>query len=228
MATRLRSLKYTKVALVDRGANPLAHINLFKRDTMSEMPTVEGLQAELAEVTKAREAADAKVTELEAKVAELAKAAEPESKPEPIPAEVQKKLDAIQKEADDLRERLAKADEEKARTVALRKAADLKALGAVEDMGALLYDLRKADAKAADRFEALAKGWAEQLRQSRLFAEIGKAADIDEDSPAGRLDALAKRYAAEHKVTTEQGYAAVMATAEGAALYKATRSPGGK
>jgi hypothetical protein len=228
VTTRLRRLQYTKVALVDRGANPLAHIQLFKRDDpMSKSPTADELAAQLAEVTKAKEEAEAKVAALTAEVEKLTPKPEPapEDVEKALPEAVQKELAKLRKQAEEDRAAVAKMQEERDRAAAIRKAADYKPLGAPDDLGAFLYEIRRADPRLADRFDAMAKGWTEQLRQSALFKAVGHDA-IDADSPEGQLDALAKRHATEHKTTYEQGYAAVMQTAEGARLYKAIRQGG--
>lgn len=210
MASRLRRLQYRKVALVDRGANPEAHISLFKRDdTMAKEPTVAEVQAQLA-------AAEAERDTLREQLAKLA----PKPKAEPdLPEAVRKQVEEAEARARAAEERIAKLEDGRAMEQAIQKAHTLKALGAADDLGRVLYEVRKAHPATADKLETLFTAWNEQLAKSALFTEIGSGERASTD-PEARLEALAKKYQGEHAgVTFEQAFTKVCETAEGKALY---------
>lgn len=214
MATRLSKLQYRKVALVDRGANPDAHIQLFKRDdTMPKEMTAAELQAELDKVTKAL--ADAK-----AEIASLT--AEPEDIEKGLPEPVLKELAALRKQAAEDRARVAKVEEDRQREQAIQKAAGFKALGAADDLGAVLYEIRKAvKPETATKIETLLTGWNAALEKGALFTEIGKGGKDGETEPSAKLDAMAAAYQEKHEGTTfEKAYSEVCKTAEGRKLYR--------
>lgn len=222
MASKLRRLQYVKVALVDQGANQQAHITLFKRDTtMSKStPTVE-------EVTKERDEVVAKNALLEAEVADLKKKL-PAPTPEPVklPEAVQKQLDDLAKRNEALESEVAKAREAKALTEAISKAAIFKALGNADDLGTLLYAVRKhLSAEQVADFEKRLAAWNEQIRQSNIFKALGTPS-VDADSPEGQLDALAKARAEKENIPYELAYSKVCDTPDGVKLLKATRKGG--
>lgn len=218
MTTRLRRLQYQKVALVDRGANPEAHISLFKRDTtMAKEPTVAEVQAELSQV----------VAERNTLREQVAKLTPPREDKVDLPDAVQKRLDEAESRARDAEARIAKMEEGRMLETAIQKAHGFKALGAADDLGRILYDIRKASGTLADKVEALFTAWNEQMGKSDLFREIGSGQKADGD-PEARLEALAKKYQAEHAGSTIEGaYSEVCKTAEGKALY-AQSLKGGK
>lgn len=222
MATKLRRLQYVKVALVDQGANPQAHIHLFKRETiMSKTPTAEDT------LTKERDDALAEVAKLKGEVEALTKRLPaPEPEPVKLPEAVQKQLDDLAKRNEALESAVAKANEEKALNQAISKAAVFKALGNPDDIGTLLYQVRKH--LAPEVVEALEKklaAWNEQVRQSNLFKALGTPS-VDADSPEGQLDALAKAKAEKDGIPYELAYSKVCDTPDGVKLLKATRKGG--
>lgn len=222
MASKLRRLQYVKVALVDQGANPQAHIHLFKRDTtMSKTtPTVE-------EVTKERDEAVAKNATLEAEIADLKKKL-PAAPPEPVklPEAVQKQLDDLAKRNETLEAEVAKQNEARKLTEAVSKAAVFKALGNPDDIGTLLYQVRKnLQPEVVAAFEKNLAAWNERIRQGALFKALGTPS-IDADSPEGQLDALAKAKAEKDGIPYELAYSKVCDTPDGVKLLKATRKGG--
>lgn len=223
MASKLRRLQYVKVALVDQGANPQAHIHLFKRDTMSQKPTAPTVE----DVTKEKDEALAKVATLEAELADLKKAL-PAPAPEPVklPEAVQKQLDDLAKRNEALESAVAKANEEKALNQAISKAAVFKSLGNPDDIGTLLYQVRKHLApEVVDALEKKLASWNEIIRQSNVFKALGTPS-IDADSPEGQLDALAKARMEKDGIPYELAYSKVCDTPQGVTLLKALRKGG--
>ncbi len=210
MATKLKRLQYQKVALVDRGANPEAHISLFKRDiTMAKELTVAEVQAELSAV----------VAERNALREQVAKLSPPDTNTDPLPEAVRKQVEAAEARAKAAEERIAKLEDGRAMEQAIQKAHTFKALGAADDLGRILYEIRKVNATLGNDVETLFAAWNEQLAKSDLFKEVGKSG-VSETDPEARLEALAKKLQAEKPaLTIEQAYAEVCKTAEGRTLY---------
>lgn len=222
MATRLSKLQYRKVALVDRGANPDAHIQLFKRDdTMPKEPTVDELKAQLDEVTKAKDAAEAKVAEL---------TAEPEDVEKALPEPVRKELAALRKQAAEDRARVAKVEDDRQREQAIQKAGTFKALGAADDLGSVLFEMRKSlKAETVAKVETLLAGWNAAIEKGAVFSEIGSGGRDTENDPTVKLDKMAEQYQAKHEgVSFEKAYDEVCKTAEGRKLYREIAKKGGR
>lgn len=122
-----------------------------------------------------------------------------------IPAPVLKKLEEVEKA------RQAEEIRKKAREVLPnfkgtedQRGKLLKSIEGVDEYDAILEALLAADALFAS-----------------AFAEVGKAdASGDFGSAEDKLEGMAKAYAAENGTTFEKGYAAVIKTAEGKALFK--------
>lgn len=223
MANELRGLVLTELSLVDRGANPLAHAPIFKRDNPQEENMTEEVQTEEVEVeaTEAKRPAykalyedeQAKVAELEAKIEELekaavAKAAEPEEFIEvegeqiaksAIPAPILKALEvaAFEKRQIEL-EKMAK---ETLPHFATDVAKNLLDQITDED---LIKALQAADAAMA-----------------AMMDEIGKTDEVaDFGTPKEKFDAMVKGYMAEHGTDVHKARTAVAQTETGKALQK--------
>lgn len=220
MANIIKDLELDEVSLVDVPANPLASVPLFKRHSGENMDinyedvakTLEGEKAELIttvdELTKKVEELTKALVDAEKATVEKADEfidfdGEKVSK-SMIPAPVLKRLEEVQKAQETL-EINKKADE---------LLPNFK--GTVEQRAKLLKSI-DFDKELLEMLVAADKLFA------GLTEEVGKA-DVDGSmkEPAEKLEAMAKAYAAENKTTFEKGYAEVMNTAEGKALYKET------
>lgn len=230
MATHLKRLKLDRIDLVDRGANPGAHIALFKRHTTNGVP----LMPETPPMTEAEQIAD-----LTAKLAKANADLEEATKPPVKPDDIEKNLspevkallakaradkdaaDAVNKAND---ERIAKLEAERDRNQMIAKASEFKALGAVEDLTAILLPIKKAAPKETyDALLAKMKGWDEVARTSALFKEVGGSGESDND-PDAKLNLLAKQYHEKHPdLTEQQAYAKTLESPEGKALFKASQ-----
>lgn len=236
MAQKLKRLRIDRVAFVDQGANPKAHIALCKR---KEAPMAEPTAAELAEtVTKLEGDVAAATARAEAAEQALAKAKEPVKEPEDVlkglSPEAAAAVAKIRSENEALAARVEKVEGERSREQMIRKCADFKALGPAEDLAALLLPISKQLPKAEyDDLCKRMKAWDEQIRQSALFKEIGRTGTEEGATPEEKLEGLAKAYHKAHAdepgLTYEIAYGRVLKTDEGKALYKALSAPqGGK
>lgn len=198
---RLRRLVIDRVDTVAAGANPGAHVTLWKRHdgqpapestptiNKGDSPMPDNDDAALASLAEAIEVAKAEArAEALADVASLAPTTEAE--PEQIdksalPVEVRKALDAAEAQA---AEAIAKADAASAEAAALRDAEQariykakgeaLAAVGSADDVAAVLRAL-SGDADVYAKAEALFSTAAERLAKSDLLAEAGHSRDTD-------------------------------------------------
>lgn len=74
--------------------------------------------------------------------------------------------------------------------------------------------------EAVTEYIELQRATAQQASESKLFSEVGVAAkgSSASDDPADKLDAMAKKYSEENKVSFNEAYEAVIQTPEGLAL----------
>lgn len=148
----------------------------------------------LAEVEKRATDAEAKVTALEAQIAELtAKKDEPVDVWKGIPVEVRKRIEDAEKRAADA-EVAAKIERDKRETA--DECAKIKAeLGALpvkaEEFATVLKSAReKLDFADACELGRVLKAANEQLKQSALFREVGRSGD-DTESASAKINAKA-------------------------------------
>ena len=157
---------------------------------------VEALKAQIEELSKKDEAVEKADEMIEIDGEKVSKSA--------IPAPVLKKLEEVEK---------ARAAEE------LRKRADEvlpNFKGTADQRGKLLKSIGD-DQELLEMLRA-----ADKLFEG-MMSEVGKSdADGDFGSAQAKLEAMAKAYSAEKGMTYQQGYAAVIKTAEGKALLKET------
>lgn len=220
MANLLKDLVLDEISLVDVPANPLASVPLFKRHTGDDMTDATNWEdvAKALEVEKADLATQ--LADKDAKIEELTKALEDNAAIEKadelidfdgekiakslIPAPVLKKLEEVQKAQETLE--LHKRAEEvlpNFKGTVEQRAKLLKSVGFDKELLELLT--------AADKLFSI------------NFEEIGKS-DVEGSmlDPKDKLNNMAKAYAAEKGTTFEKGYAEVVKTPEGKALYKET------
>lgn len=214
MSNWLKRLAISRVALVDRGANPDAHIALYKRDTMADEKEVVTPDQVATAIAKAVDEAQASVR-----------------------AEFEKKLKA----ETDAREKAEKAAADNATAIAkirqesrdrefVAKAALTPEWGEAKTFGPVLAKIEAAltpdEFKAFDtKLHAIHK----QLDQSRLLTELGVQGETDHATPGAKLDSMAKGYMKDHQgVTYEAAYAAVCKTPDGAVLLSQSLRNEGK
>lgn len=180
--TRLTALKINEVSLVDRGANPGAHITLFKRDATSDGGTATSdAKEEVMAGTKKQDVAQPEVAapavETPAPVVET-----PAVAPAPA-ADVTAEMEKRDREIADLRKRVADSEkiakeERDARLTneAIAKAAkEYPHAGTPEVLGPILKRARGNELTADDvaELERTLKAASEQLKTSALFKEVG-------------------------------------------------------
>lgn len=231
---KLKGLEITKVALVDAGANPDAHIMLFKHedgDPAASEKTVDAPEAHEpvnkevapvadnpettpeADLTALQDAIDTAVAKAladhDAALAELATpdAAETE---DPIAKALADMPEPVRKRFEEQEAEIAKA---RATAEKLEKAArdsrfadEAKAVSLTAVDAATLDEIEKA---APAAYEKLAKALAtaqERLEKSDLFRELGSNGDAAGDTPADQLDAIAKKLAADENLPYTEAY----------------------
>lgn len=216
MGHKLTEIELDEVSLVDAGANPGAHIALFKSkgDKMNTEELKKALEtAEAQTATLTKEKAD-----LEAALAKAKEDAEAVKKTaeEAQTAELKKRDEEIEKLKGDLADAALTAEVEKKFPLTpgttAEKVAKLKAVRAMTDetvKKSLEKDMETAEAGLA----ALAK---EKGHSGAGDGEVKTAKE--------KLDALAKKLSEEQKITFEQGFSKAIDTAEGAKLYGEMRS----
>lgn len=219
MPIELTELDLFEVSLVDAGDDPLAKVTLLKRkgnSDMSDEKTVEDVEKELSDALQEVETLKTKLAEKE----EVEKTIKEDTididgevfAKSAIPLAVLKKLEAVQKEKDDLEKAAAKADLEKRAT---EKFPTMK--GTPEQKGNLL----KAVGEDKDLMEIL-------VAAEAVFAFMAKEVG-DTDFSKGMKDAheeledlIKQKREVNKALTYEQAYAEVAKTQEGIALINKT------
>lgn len=92
-------------------------------------------------------------------------------------SEAEKRFEKIEAENAALKVRVAKADDERARDVVVKRAgSELKFIGKADDVGGMLHDIAKVDPKLGKAVEDTLSGLNARLEKSGLFSEIGRGA----------------------------------------------------
>lgn len=235
------NLILSELSLVPKGANPLAKAPLFKADTTSNGGNM------TEEVIKMSDEMDKKVkdymkakgcTRKEAEAA-LMKAFDKAEENETLRKALIDNGFVITKEGVHKKEPEEQLEVE---GVMVNKsdipAPVLKALEAAElqkqDVALTKMAEEKLGNMPVEKAKALLKTFEEDKEMMEFFAaldalldgqfeEVGKSDENgDMRDPSEKLDEMAKAYATENKVSKEKGYAAVLKTVEGKALYKAS------
>lgn len=207
MTTELTDLEITAVALVDNPANPLATVELFKRDdtepgeatTNEEAPVAadtEELTARVAELESERQALDTMTIEDIAALrgddlTKFAKAddEEPEDVMKGVPADVRKRLE-------DAEARVAKMEADGRRKEFVAKAADYTHVGGADELGVALEQIDRLAPEAAPVIERAFKAANARIAESGLFAEFGAEGDGAETGVA-KAEALIDKFVAD-------------------------------
>lgn len=191
MATRLEDLRIRRVALVDKGANQGAQVELFKRegeaevaDTKQEAVSKADYDALLERVTKAEQAQrDAE------KAAQDKDAA----------------VTALQKQAEDAQQRVVKLEEEREVERFAKIAKDVPHLGSATDLRAIAKGM---GAEGFAKYLEAQRAVAQQLAESALFQSIGTGGDEEDAGVNARIEKIAKALQEKDpKLTWEQANA---------------------
>jgi hypothetical protein len=225
MATKLRRLAITEVALVDEGDNPGAAIVIAKRreeqtepGTSVPEPTTEigkcketnmefdinAIPEEFRKGVQAAIDAAAAVATTEA-IAKAKADAVPELEPiVEVPSDVQKKLDMQAVEIAKLRKELdARAESE---SIAKCKA-EFGAFAEVEDIGKALFKLDRVDSKlAADVRKICAQAQAIAKKTKVITKQIGTSGEKPTTSAGAKLESLAKARATKDNISFFKAY----------------------
>lgn len=90
------------------------------------------------------------------------------------------------------RDELAKSEDRRLTAEFAKRAEPLEFIAKADELGAILHDIAKFDAKLADRVEAVLKTANERLAKSDLLKEHGSGAGGGFSKAGGRIEALAK------------------------------------
>ena len=224
MATKLRRLAITEVALVDEGDNPGAAIVIAKRrEDETETESSGTPVPEPIEIGKNKEpdmvfdinalpeefrksvqgAIEAAAAEAVAKAKVAAEPAPSPVEPE-VPDSVQKKLDMQSVEIAKLRKEL----DERAESESVAKCkVDFGAFAEVETIGKALYKLDRVDpALASDVRKVCAAAQAIAAKTSTITKQIGRSGEPPATSASGKLESLAKSRAVADKISFAKAY----------------------
>lgn len=197
MATRLKALKITKIALVPKGANELAHVLLYKSATPPEEdPMAETvLKADYDAVLVKLKTAQESIATLTEQVKKLTP---------PDPEDIWKGVSPVLKAKFDEQERRAKAAEE---AIAVEKAAREKVLYIAkarsykylpinpDDDWEVFKGLGTLPAPVQERLDTLFKAAEENGRQAKLTIPWGRdGVPTGSDAPLAQLEALGRSY----------------------------------
>ena len=229
MTSWLRRLQIDKVALVDQGANPDAHIVLFKRDEVKKAACPE-CGEEMGEAkkcpecgyTKEQKMAEKKPTDAEriAKLETDLKAAQDAVTKAEAASKDQPDVASIQKALADKEARLAKMEDERETDVCLRKIAGWKHLPAkADDFASTLKKLRKSVPVEAEAVCGIIEKYEKALQDSAIFSERGSAGEAGGDIYAQIRAGAAAMVQKDGKLTPEQAESLFLSTPEGRKLY---------
>jgi regulator of replication initiation timing len=221
---RLTQLVLSEVSLVDRPANPLAAVVLFKRDssTTEETAMSDEIKKQLDQVTAEKAALATEITTLKTDLAkfntevatltaerdELKKQLKPEDKPIELPQAAKDQIAKALAAADAAQTELAKMRDDQDTAIYVAKAADLKAVPQKpEEFGLVLKRISRNQATPADviALETVLK--ASDTLIAKGLNESGNNHPDTGSSAAAKLDALANEISKSEKVTFPVAYA---------------------
>lgn len=207
MARKLRSVKLDEISFVGKGDNPEAHVLLLKIKPEDESNNDKGenemTPEEIAALQKAIEDGTAKIAELEKQIADVTKEKDDLiAKASKCPAcgadmeegecakgcgkkEVKKEEEdifkglpeAIVKEIQDNRARIAKMEDETSTREYVAKAAEVTLIGKADEVGDLLKSIAKHSTDLATKVFDLFKTASVRIKEGDLLKEIGKQSD---------------------------------------------------
>ena len=192
MARRLRSVKLDEISFVGKGDNPEAHVLLLKVkqdqpevdiDKKGDLSMDEKLKKELEDKIAAleKEKADLIVEKetLEKACSEKDKALD-EAKAKGVKKgkeeeDIYKGLpEAVVKEIESNRARIAKMEDDNLTREYVSKAAEVTLIGKADDLGDMLKTIAKTDSAMADKVLAVFKTAQARIKEGGLLEEVGK------------------------------------------------------
>lgn len=206
MATRLKALTITKIALVPKGANQEAHVLLYK----SAPPEEEDMPPET--VSKAdHDAVVAKLKDAETQIATLTEQVKKLTPPDPedlwkgVPDGVRKRVEESEARAKRAEEAVALEKAEREKVLYIAKARSYKYLPVnPDDDWEVFKGLATLPAPVQTRLDTLFKAAEELGRQAGLTKTWGRdGVPSGGDSPMAQLEALGRSYVTKGLVKTE-------------------------
>ncbi len=207
---RLRRLKLDRIDLVDAGANPGAHISLFKREGVrSEVSeTSDGVTTVPSVATKTKEAPPVDETAEET----------PDAPVEETPAEKPETskdfaASALRKELQERDEELAELRKEKRMRHFIEKAGDFSTVAEPERLGLLLEEAERVlsddNQEYLTKILKAAKSASEVESTSKIFEQLSQT-EVEDEPWDQKLEKRAKEVADSQGITIEQAKAKVM------------------
>lgn len=211
--------------MVDRGANPGAHVMICKRDNtsvdapednmdLSNLPEAvrKAVEAEIAKVTKQAEDAKAELAKVVKANTAIPAPVEPVVE---IPEAIQKKLDIQLAEVVALRQELETRKESEA--IAKAKA-DYSRLPDIDNVAKALYQVQKSDKALAASLEVVLKAANAVLaKTTKMTEEVGTSTDSDITAQATAVSKAKEMMKSDSKLTLEAALTKVYKS--DAALY---------
>lgn len=230
MATKLKDMTVRMVALVDKGANQEAFVELVKRDPnqeskMPEQDTAKELAEAKAALAKANEELAALKKSDDTSPPDLATArkaySELNAELTKVRGEMQTQLETVNKELEDARQEVLKIQAQRRREKFIKLAQGFGNLpgASADDFAEILDVVEKAvTPKQFETVRARLAGWNAILGKSKIFEELGRTDGAAFTGALGTMDAMAKDRAATAKITYEKAYQQIVD--ENPSLYK--------
>jgi len=124
-------------------------------------------------------------------------------------ADIQKQMDAMKGELEAARQTITKMEEERSAAQYLAKARDLKTPGVdVNDLAVILQKADSQDPEFGSKVLEVIKGLTTQIQTSEnlLFKSMGSVGTSDPNSPAARLESIAKEIQTAEKMSFAKAY----------------------
>ena len=230
MATKLKDMTVRMIALVDKGANQEAFVELVKRDPnqeskMPEQDTAKELADAKAALAKATEELAALKKQDDTSPPDLATArkaySEINAELTKVRGEMQTQLETVNKELNDAKAEVVKITAKRRREKFIKRVQELPNLpGAPADDFAEILDVVE-KAVTPKQFETLntrLTSWNAIIGKSKIFEELGRTEIGAFSGALGTLKALATERATSAKISYEKAYNQVLD--ENPTLYK--------
>lgn len=214
MARRLRSVKLDEISFVGKGDNPEAHVLLLKvkqdqpevnNDKKGDSNMDEKLKKELEDKIAALEKEKADLI-LEKETLEKACSEKDKALDEAKAKGVKKEEDiykglpeAVLKEMEDNRARIAKMEDDNITREYVAKAAEVTLVGKADEIGDMLKTVAKIDAALADKILTVFKTAQARIKEGNLLKEVGK--ETGGDSGTSAYDKIIAKAAELRKAT---------------------------
>lgn len=207
MATRLKALHITKIALVPKGANQEAHVLLYKSAPREEedMPPETVAKVDHDAVVAKLKTAEETIATLTEQVKKLTPP-DPEDLWKGVPDAFRKRFEEQEARAKRAEEAVALEKAEREKVLYIAKAQSFKYLPInPDDDWEVFKGVATLPAPVQERLDTLFKAAEELGRQAGLTRTFGRdGVPTGGDSPLAQLEALGRSYVAKGLVKTEQ------------------------